>query len=1052
MNQKTSSIQSIMITLLLLIGFSSGALALPDPAISRPQQTTRFYVWASTGPLSYLTDARITIRDAKGKLVAMGKTNHRGIVGFRVRNKKLRELPLSIVTSGGKIDGMRFSSQLKARAHEVGGKTPIIHLNLISTAANQMAGQRGDYAEAVSKVRKALKINKGAAVDTLRVKNPYVDGDRLKHAVLLAGGYTRFVREIGGLAKLGQVINGLEPPQPTIKTRGQPVAARILKAALDPEQAAQKLEPVATTQSNTSTLCTTQTGGDGNTVTNYGSIATASLLEVVGLPLAATDGVTGMLLSSVGLDDSSPTTEALDNIAEELDCISSQLQYIEEELAEIKTQIDYDTLETELTDANNCQSDLATDWSYYSALANGGDPSVISSSNPNLCVSNGGACGSGDIYDWQTDVNACGAVINNTLFGNGGDAGGSAWAELNILYQSEYAWYTQAQVQAMQSWLSYWSTMIYYQFVLQNEVFNFYGQWLNAVTFSGGPGTNGSTACAYNQSIPNVNVCQWQSNIQYAYPTDLYSDEIGLWNGTAINAFPGGIAIGDAPQSLNDSWLAANYGKGGDSFSNPYDASTVTASAMTDFNNRGINPAGNPSAIETWDSPQALRTLTLTSSDVSSLGSPQTQASGALTASEFLFSAVNQIPNTWPTNSLSASNIGYYTSDNVSIISGKTYYFNGVPYTWYVTVATNSTIPSGTPTTDLTCEVEICNRTSGNETILAALMGRTWWPGASNATNSSFYNLLPVPLTVPNAPTLTALNPSDGEIAVAFIPVPASQDGGMTITGYVATCTAAGSTTPITASGTASPITVTGLTGGVNYNCTIQAENAGGLSAIPTRCPIASCSATPNNSTTPSAPVDLVATAGYLQISLAFNPPSDTGGQAITGYQANCTSSTAGATSGQASGTQSPLLVTGLTGGVEYSCTVVAQNINGSGPAASTQSTPLTPTAPGSPTITSTFYSYYSDSEPTTVVIGIFFDPPENNGGSDIINYNLTCISTNATPSITLTGVIYGASSTLVGASGSAGSYGYTYSCTVTATNQDGLTSSPSSAATLGPS
>ena len=1050
MSHKTPSIQSITITLLLLIGFSSGTLALPDPVISKPKQTTRFYVWASTGPLSYLTDARITIRDAKGQLVALGKTNHRGIVGFRVRNKKLRELPLNIVTSGGKVDGIRFRSQLKARAHEVGGKNPIIYLDLVSTTARQITGPRMNYAEATSAVRNTLKINKRAAVDTLRVKNPYVDGDRLKHAVLLAGGHTRFVRELGGLAKLGQTMNGLEPPQPTIKTHGQPVAARILEAALNPEQSSQKLEPVATTQSSSSTLCTTPTGGNGNTVANYGSIATASLLEVVGLPLAATEGVTGMLLSSVGLNDSSPTTEALDEIAEELDCISSQLQYIEEELAEIETLVDYDTLQTELTNANNCQNGLALGWSYYNTLANQGDGS-INASNPNLCVSNGGACGSGDIYGWQAEVNACGAVINNTLFGTGGDAGGSAWAQLNILYQSEYAWYTQAQTQAMQSFLSYWSTMLYYQFVLQNEVFNFYGQWANAVTFSGGPGTNGSTACAYNQPIPNVNVCQWQSNIQYAYPSDLYSDEIGLWNGTAINAFPGGIALGGTTTSLNDSWLAKNYGYGGDSFSNPYYASTVTANAMTDFNNRGINPAGNPSAIETWDSPQALRTLTLTSSDVSSLSSPQTLASGALTASEFLFGAVNQIPNTWPTSDgLSSSSIGYYTSDNVSIISGNTYYFNGVPYTWYVQVANNSTIPSGTPTTNFTCEVAYCDQTSGNETILAALMGRTWWSGASNATDQSFYQLLPQPLTVPNAPTLTALKPSTGQIEVSFDPVPASQDGGMSITGYMASCTAAGSTTPIAASGTASPITVAGLTGGVNYNCTIQAENAGGLSAIPALCPIASCSATPTASTTPSAPVDLVATAGYLQISLAFNPPSDTGGQSVTGYQANCSSSTTGATSGQVSGTQSPLLVTGLTGGVDYSCTVVAQNSNGSGSAASAQATTLAPTAPGSPTITSSYYSYLSSSDPTTVVIGIFYDPPANNGGSLITSYALTCLSTNATPSITLTGVAPG-TSTAIGASGLAGSYGYTYSCTVTATNQDGLTSSPSSVTTVAP-
>jgi hypothetical protein len=852
MNKKPM-IQYIAITLLLWMGFASGVQAQPNQALNSPQ-TVRFYVWASTGPLSYLTDARITVRDAKGKLVALGKTNHRGIVGFRVRNKKLRELPLNIVTSGGKVDGIRFRSQLKARAHEVGGKNPIIYLDLVSTTARQITGPRMKYAEATSAVRSTLKINKRAAVDTLRVKNPYVDGDRLNHAVILAGGYTRFARELGRLAKLGQTMNGLEPPQPVIKTRGQSTPAKILNAALHSEQASQHIEASSvTTQSNSSTLCTTAVPGSGNTVANYGSIATASLLEVVGLPLAATEGVTGMLLSSVGVNDSSPTTEALDNVANELDCISSQLQYIEEELAEIETLVDYNTLQTELTNANNCQNGLALGWSYYNTLANQGD-GTISNSNPNLCIANGGACGSGDIYDWQAEVNACGAVINNTLFGTGGGAGGSAWAQLNILYQSEYAWYTQAQTQAIQSFLSYWSTMIYYQFVLQNEVFNFYGQWANAVTFSGGPGTNGSTACAYDQPIPNINVCQWQSNIQYAFPGNLYSDEVGLWNGTAVNAYPAGLTLSTYPSTtgfssfyLADKFYSENVWE--------YSASSLASTAMTDFNNLGINPANNQSAIETYDSPQALRTLIITSSTpgLDALNNAQSQSDDeSLTASSFFFNAVNQI-NGWPTSDgWSSDLIGYYTSDNVTTTAVQNLGYD------YVVMSMNAFVPASPDTNWFNCGLlgsSSCYPIYGaTSPIMAVLLGRTYWTGATNATNQSFYTLLPPPLTVPNAPTITGVTAgTGGELVVAFDLVPESDDGGMSITGYVASCTATGSATPISASGTTSPINVSGLIGGTEYSCSIQAENAGGLSAIPATCPIASCSATPTDSTTTSA-------------------------------------------------------------------------------------------------------------------------------------------------------------------------------------------------------
>ena len=1059
---KRLSISAITITfLLLLVGGSSGALALTNPAISNPQ-TTRFYVWASTGPLSYLTDARITIRDAKGKLVAIGKTNHRGMVGFRLRNKKLRQLPLNIASSGGKVNGVKFRSQLKARAHEVGGKVPIIYLDLISTTARQITGSRMNYQEATAAVRNTLKIKQRAAVDILRVKNPYVDGDRLNHAVVLAGGHNRFMKRLGRLARLGETMNGLEPPKPTIKRRGQSPAARILEAALQTDQAPQAFEPVATTQSNSSTLCTTAVPGNGNTVANYGSIATASLLEVAGVPLSASDGVTGMLLSSVGYDDTSPTTEALDNIAEELDCISTQLSAIKEELNEIETLINYATLQTELTNANQCESQLNIGWGYYNALVNGSD-GAINSSNPNLCLYDGGPgspCGSGDIYEWQTEVNACGTVINDTLFGTGGDAGGSAWAQLNLLYQSEYAWYTQAQTQAMQSFLSYWSTIIYYQFVLQNEVYNFYGQFANAVTYGGGPGTYGSTACAYNQSIPNVTVCQWQSNIQYAFPPDLYSDEIGLWNGTAVNAFPGGLAIasvseGATPQTLNDSYLSGLYtdtdvATSGAGATINYDASTVTAGAQTAFNAQGINPAGNASAIETYESPQAMRTLTLTSSDVSALGSPQTYE--GLTASTFFYNAVNQVEDTWPTSDgLSASNIGYYTSDNVSIINGSTSYY---PTTASTTVAMNSTIPSGTPTTKFNCYP--CTRTSGDETILAALMGRTWWPGANNATNQAFYTLLPPPLTVPNAPSLISLTSGTSEIQVAFNPVPESEDGGMAITNYVAACTAAASVTTttygpsITATGMSSPISVGGLLGNTEYYCTIQAQNAGGLSYLQpiTNCanPDISCpSATTPNSATylpPSVPLGLTAKPSNAEIILDFSPPTDTGGQPITGYIASCTSSTAGATTGQVNGTGSPLVVTGLTNNAPYNCSVAAQNSVGTGQAAYVSATPQG--APGAPTITA--YEIFQGSPPNSATIYLTVNASSYSGGSPVSTFNGTCISTNANPSITIEASGPGPYVSWLWFYGPSNSWGYTYSCTVTATNEDGFVSAPSNA------
>ena len=1056
MNKKPS-ISAVMISmLLLLIGGTSGALALPNPAISRPQQTTRFHVWASTGPLSYLTDAQITVRDAKGKLVAVGKTNYRGIVGFTVRNEKLRNLPLNIVTSGGKVDGMRFSSRLKARAHEVGGKTPIIHLNLISTAATQMAGQRGDYAEALSKVRKALKIKNRAAVDALRVKNPYIDGDRLKHAVLLAGGYTRLVRGLAGLATLGQTMDGLEPPKPPIKTRGKSPAARVLKAALQTDQAPQQLEAVTTSSTSSSPLCTTPNVGDENTVSNYGYIATATLLQVAGVPSAALGGVTGMLLSSVGVNDTSPTSEATSEIQSQLECISTQLNYIEEQLNELSAQVAYDTLQTELNNADNCQSSLESGFQLYNAIANGSD-GPINRSNPNICVSSGNGCVGGDIAQWQTQLQSCNTIINNTLFGTTGGEG-AVWPQLVQMYQDTFAWYTYDQVQAMQGFLTNWSTMIYYQFVLQNEIYNFSGEWGNAVAFGGGPGTVGSTACAYNPPSANATVCQWNSNIQAAYPPDLYTDEIGLYPpnttpptaptpGTAVNAFPGGLAIGltePTPQSMDDSYLSSLF-ESTENGTIYYDASKVTANALGVFNGQGINPAGNTSAVETYDSPQAMRTSTLTSSEVSKLSIPQTTA--GTTASEFFYAAVNQIPNSWPASNPanSGNNIGYYTSDNVSVISGEVSIY---PYAAAISVDTNSTILSASPNSKFNCYP--CNRTGGTQTILAALLGRTWWPGASEAHALNSTNL-PTPPTVPNAPGLTGLKPGTTEIQVAFNLVPDSEAGGtgMTITNYVASCTAAGSTTAISASGMTSPISVGGLLPLTQYSCTIQAQNAGGLSALLPVCPNTSCStATTTGDTTPSAPVGLTAKPGYAQIGLVFSPPVNSGGQPITGYKANCTSSTAGASPGEITGSGSPLVVTGLTGSASYNCSVAAQNSVGTGPAASVTATALSSNTPEAPILTKITVQVGSD--PTALDLTLSYLLPAQTGGSSLSRFDAACLSTNATPSISFGGsTAYGPSADIIKAYGPSGSSAYTFSCTITATNQAGYTSQPSNAMTV---
>lgn len=90
----------------------------------------------------------------------------------------------------------------------------------------------------------------------------------------------------------------------------------------------------------------------------------------------------------------------------------------------------------------------------------------------------------------------------------------------------------------------------------------------------------------------------------------------------------------------------------------------------------------------------------------------------------------------------------------------------------------------------------------------------------------------------------------------------------------------------------------------------------------------------------PGAPTIGAATAGNQQATVAFTAPASDGGSAILDY--TVTSSPGSITS---TGALSPLTVTGLTNGTEYTFTVRARNINGSG-AASSASAPVTPQAP----------------------------------------------------------------------------------------------------------
>ncbi|WP_429931992.1 putative Ig domain-containing protein [Agrobacterium vitis] len=164
-------------------------------------------------------------------------------------------------------------------------------------------------------------------------------------------------------------------------------------------------------------------------------------------------------------------------------------------------------------------------------------------------------------------------------------------------------------------------------------------------------------------------------------------------------------------------------------------------------------------------------------------------------------------------------------------------------------------------------------------------------------------------------------------------------------TAYSETITASGGTSPYTYA-----VTSGTLPAGLSLN-----TSTGEISGTPTTAGSASftISATDANSATssasyslavaaglPGAPTIGTATAGNAQATVSFTAPASNGGAAITSY--TVTASPGGAT---ATGSASPITVTGLTNGTAYTFTVTATNSAGTG-AASAATSAVTPTAP----------------------------------------------------------------------------------------------------------
>jgi hypothetical protein len=220
-----------------------------------------------------------------------------------------------------------------------------------------------------------------------------------------------------------------------------------------------------------------------------------------------------------------------------------------------------------------------------------------------------------------------------------------------------------------------------------------------------------------------------------------------------------------------------------------------------------------------------------------------------------------------------------------------------------------SGLPAGLGIDTVTGVVSGTPAAAGTSTVVVTASDATGAAGSATFT----WTVNPV---VPGTPSGLVVTPGRQQLSLSW--TAPTDDGGAALTGYRVTITpSGGSSTTTDAGSTSTSYVVAGLADGTAYQVSVAATNAvgtGGATAPATGTP------TP---VAPGSPTSVTASAGSGTAVVSFVDPADDGDSPVTGYTVTAS------TGQQASGSTSPITLTGLTNGVSRTFTVTASNAYG---------------------------------------------------------------------------------------------------------------------------